>query len=472
MQKIPIKQPVAKYTRIANNLLNKDNAKIIMDMLLTYQKHVKDYNGEGREAAYKDCTEILDNFYRIIENTNCKENLIISHNNNYMYSKELSKLCSSEESIKNTGDSLKEDKSKDIVTSDFKKCLYACEDEKMQKVAFWANRLAHGCSDEIGTFAEEFLGASSYEEEAEQKRKLFLKRIFEANEKFREKAEFKFNRSRLAILIKKADFDFDRCTDPDFIKAKALMKESKVPCRDKEAIRDFIYCNKLQDMTNNFYAFKDNAIENLILYLNDPEIDEEDKHIVAFRIKDKKMKDKKGNSLSRIVLANKGMYERYLEFNDSVQFTDSHIDGYSDNKRMSISDKIKARKEIEKSFGDRNIDSNMIIALMEKCSISVFHGTDKRLDKSIMKYGITSLNENYSPVIECIAHNGGNIYDITPSPKKEDGLENYTVSQEEINKLNKEKWQENFESFCSQKKIERKAKTIVQEIENENNRRK
>ena len=87
MEKIVIKQPVkgAKTVRIANNLLNSKNENIILDMLILQQKLLKDYNGEGRSKLDKVNSYILDNFYRIVENTNCKVNLITSHNGNYRY---------------------------------------------------------------------------------------------------------------------------------------------------------------------------------------------------------------------------------------------------------------------------------------------------------------------------------------------------------------------------------------------------
>lgn len=469
MEKIVIKQPVkgAKTVRIANNLLNSKNENIILDMLILQQKLLKDYNGEGRSKLDKVNSYILDNFYRIVENTNCKDNLITSHNGNYRYSKELFDLCSSPSFIINTGDSLKNDKSKDVVTEDFRKCKDACEDEKMQKVAFWANRIAHGCTDEIATFTEQYMGVSNTEDEAEKKKKIFLKRVYKANEYFTNQPEYRFNQSRLSLLIKKDDFDFESCIDPDFLKAKDLMREAKIPCRDKIAVKNFIYCNKLQNMTNNFYAFKDNAVENLILHLNDPQIDEEDKHIEAFRIKDRNMKGRNGESLSRIVLANKSMYDQYLKYNDSVNFTDKHIDSFSDNGYVNDSHKRKIRGELKSIFSDRNIDTNCMNALMEKCSVSVFHVPDKALDKFTLTQNI-QINDTYPPIVECMAYNGGNIYDITPSQKKEKGLEEYLRDQQLRNLTNEKRYNENFEKMYSEKKIEKKAKSIVQNIQNRN----
>lgn len=467
MQKIPIRHSKGGGTvRLANNLLNAKNEKIILDMLLEQQKHVKNYNGGGREALDKVNSGLLANFYHILANTKTKSNLIENHNGNFKHSKELYDICASDNMILNAGEGLKDDKSKDVITEDFKKCLHACEDEKMQKVAFWANRIAHGCTDEIGTFTEQYLGSSATEEEANKKRKSFLTRVAEANKNFDEKTQYKFNQSRLSILLGKDGFDFDTCTDPDFVKAKDLMKIARIPCRDASAMKNFIYCNKLQTMTNNFYAFKDNAVENLMLHLNDPQIDEDDKHIEGFRIIDKDMKGRKGEDLSRVVLVNKSMYDIYLKNNDSVNFTDKHIDSYTTSGYLHSTKKYSARNQLKQTFSDRYIDSNTMNALMEKCSVSVFHIPDKCL-----KSESVVLSETYPPIIESMAYNGGNIYDITPSAKKEKGLEKYLKEQEILNELNNKKYDGDSERMYSEKKIEKKAKSIIQTLENGNVRR-
>ena len=64
--------------------------------------------------------------------------------------------------------------------------------------------------------------------------------------------------------------------------------------------------------------------------------------------------------------------------------------------------------------------------------------------------------------------NGGNIYDITPSQKKEKGLEEYLRDQQLRNLTNEKRYNENFEKMYSEKKIEKKAKSIVQNIQNRN----
>ena len=161
------------------------------------------------------------------------------------------------------------------------------------------------------------------------------------------------------------------------------------------------------------------------------------------------------------------MYDRYLKYNDSVNFTDKHIDSFSDNGYVNDSHKRKIRGELKSTFSDRNIDANCMNALMEKCSVSVFHVPDKALDKFTLTQNI-QINDTYPPIVECMAYNGGNIYDITPSQKKEKGLEEYLRDQQLRNLTNEKRYNENFEKMYSEKKIEKKAKSIVQNIQNRN----
>ena len=102
-------------------------------------------------------------------------------------------------------------------------------------------------------------------------------------------------------------------------------------------------------------------------------------------------------------------------------------------------------------------------ALMEKCSVSVFHVPDKALDKFTLTQNI-QINDTYPPIVECMAYNGGNIYDITPSQKKEKGLEEYLRDQQLRNLTNEKRYNENFEKMYSEKKIEKKAKKEMKKV--------
>lgn len=465
MEKVSIRHVKSgvKEARIANNLLSITNQKIMLKLLTLQEKYLQNYNLDGREKLYDLNTEILDNFYRMIENTNCKNNLIKNHNNNFKYSRDLSKLCGSVPAIDNAGESLKSDRSKDVVSSDFRKCINALEDEKMQKVAFWANKIAHAGKDEIATFTEQFLGETRGEKELERKKSMFTARIAKANTAFNSEPTYQFNQNALFRLVDGEDFDFATNTNPDFLKAKALMKAKNIPCRNKLDIKSFIYCNKIQNMNNNFFAFKDNAVNNLILHLNDPQIDEDDKNIMAFRIKDNKMTNMKDENLSRIVLANKTMYDIYLKYNDSVNFTDKHIENYLPDKNNDKDKKREIKEIFKEKFDTRCISPNIMNGLMEKCSVSSFHVVDKTLDKFLDKTGAV-IEDSCPPIVECMAFNGGNIYDIAPSIEKEDGLSEFLESQEKLNSYNEKKYEGNYERMYSERKIETKAKRIVDNI--------
>ena len=63
-----------------------------------------------------------------------------------------------------------------------------------------------------------------------------------------------------------------------------------------------------------------------------------------------------------------------------------------------------------------------------------------------------------------MAFNGGNIYDIAPSIEKEDGLSEFLASQEKLNSYNEKKYEGNYERMYSERKIETKAKRIVDNI--------
>ena len=217
MEKVSIRHVKSgvKEARIANNLLSITNQKIMLKLLTLQEKYLQNYNLDGREKLYDLNTEILDNFYRMIENTNCKNNLIKNHNNNFKYSRDLSKLCGSVPAIDNAGESLKSDRSKDVVSSDFRKCINALEDEKMQKVAFWANKIAHAGKDEIATFTEQFLGETRGEKELERKKSMFTARIAKANTAFNSEPTYQFNQNALFRLVDGEDFDFATNTNPD-----------------------------------------------------------------------------------------------------------------------------------------------------------------------------------------------------------------------------------------------------------------
>ena len=135
MQKFPIKHSKGNYTvRLANNVLNAKNEKIILDMLYEQQKHVKNYNGGGREALDQVNSNLLINFYNILANTGCKLNLIKGHNENFKYSKELYDICASEQMVLNLGDSLKTDKSKDVVSEDFRNAYMHMKTKKCKSL--------------------------------------------------------------------------------------------------------------------------------------------------------------------------------------------------------------------------------------------------------------------------------------------------------------------------------------------------
>ena len=466
---IDIRKPKGKIVRIANNLINSKNEKIIRNVLTMYQKAVENYNTISHEEISKDLDVCLNMLYKLIENTNCKDRVIKNHNVNYKGSSFLAEVCSSTAPIINKGNSIEDSNSNDIVTSDFRKSLKSTTfiDEKIQKVAFWSNKIAHAATDEIKTFTEQYMGPTNSDYEYERASRIFNNRIVKANNKFDDNPEFRFNQSHLLRLIETEEFDINNCTDPDFIKAKDLMREVKLQCKDKSSLRNFIYCNKLQTMNKNFFAFKDNAIDNFQKYMLDERITDDEKNIIAFRVRDNNMKTKDGEGLSRIVLANKTMYEVYLKYNDCINLTKQHIRSYLPQEQDTQQNINKFKSYVKKRFNNRYVDDITMNALMDKCSVSVFHVPDKVLDRYEDRSKL-AFNEDFSPIVECMSYNGGHVYDIMPSEEKEKKLEDYLSGQEYINENNKKVYKGRPEKIYSEKSMSSIAFAALKAIDEPN----
>ena len=457
MKKVPIVVPEDKSIKLVSNVVSKDNEDIILDMILEYQSLI----GNPKQEVFYD--DILDNLYRLIENTNCKYNLKYNHNKNFKRSRKLMALCGSKQTTINNGETIDDTDSPDIVTKCFKSYSSVSTEEKMQAIAFWSNRIAHGCSVEIENFAEYFLGPSKDEYESRCKKKEFAEEIYNIHKKFDTESKYRFSQPRVLHMMQSPDFDFNTCNDPNFITVKKLMNDFKVKCNNKEDVRNFIYCNKLQDMTDNFYALKDNAVVDVAKYLNGPE--KENGNIVALRVSDNNMVNKDKESLSRIILVNKEIYEEYFKFNDSLSFSYAFIDNSLDKNKIGTKEKLEAcrnmlRGKLVSENRDRMISDNILNALMQLGAVSVFHIPDKELEK----YDI-DLPEVNSPLVECMANYGAGIFDIAASSVTKKGLKNFLAEQRERCMINEHIYDGDYERFCMEKSIRPKAKRHAEEIQ-------
>ena len=457
MKKIPIRKPKNKPIKLVSNVVSRNNEDIIVDMILEYQSLI----GNPKQEAFYD--DILDNLYRLIENTNCKYNLIYNHNKNFKRSRKLMALCGSKPATENNGNTIDDSDSPDIVTKCFKSYSNVSTEEKMQAIAFWSNRIAHGCSVEIENFAEYFLESSKDDYEAKCKRKEFAEEIYNIHKKFDTEPKYRFSQPKVLNMMQSQDFDFNTCNDQNFLTVKNLMNDFNIKCDNKEDVRNFIYCNKLQDMTDNFYALKDNAVVDVVKYLSGP--GRENSNIIALRVSDNNMVNKDKESLSRIILVNREIYEEYFKFNDSLSFSYAFIDNSLDKNKIGTKEKLEAcrnmlRGKLVSENRDRMISDNILNALMQLGAVSVFHIPDKELEK----YGI-DLPEVNSPLIECMANYGAGIFDIAASPVTKKGLKNFLAEQRERCMINKQMYDDDYERFCYEKSIKPKAKRHAEEIQ-------
>ena len=423
-EQIPISFKNLKTSaRLFVSILNGKNFKYFKKLALELDKYVNEVPVDSQKRTTKLYDKLLDSMFRLTENTNFKSAIIKWHNNYFRgCSGEIRDYCSSNEyrihNIQSLDDLDENNKFLDIVTKDFiQTCKYGSDDEKMQKTAYWANRIAHGCENEINTFADEFLGKYYNQYQVAEKHKEFLKKIRKANKKFTDE-QWRFDEADLQNEIMKEDFDINISTNPNVLKALALAKEVKLNINSPEMLRDFVYCNKLESAAKNFHAIKDTSTVDLINYLKNPNIDEEDKNLVVIKVPDKKMKNQEGEALTRVVVINKEIYEEYFKNNTSLFFSNTFLSQFVDDKSKNKESEInKLREKLTKQYNDRMIDEESMKILMEIGAVSVYHIPNSELIKNNIE-----LDEPCSPLVECAANYASPIADISPSIEKDDVL--------------------------------------------------
>lgn len=393
---------------------------------------------------------ILDGMYRIFVNTSFMNQIVDKYNKNYENMSNISRFCTSDPVELNKGKnkvfvkdgvekkvnviSLNTSTSKDIVTTDFKNIRedFIGLDEKMQKTAFWANQLAHAASDEVKTFTEQFMGAQSSKEESERAADNFSKKIQNAYFKYMDKPEYKFRLNYLSQLVDEKDFDFKKSTDPDFLKAKQLMNDANVKCKDVSFVRNFLHCIEMQQCTEQAFEIKNQAIKSLVLFLNDPQIDDEEKILKMYRVKDNKTKDRKRNNTSRLLILNKTMDRTLLQFNDNRFYSKKAYDNIAlelKEKKGDVYTAIESIKTDELIADEHNeINEEKATALSELCGVTSFHVSDVELDSLCEKNDI-KLEEKVSPIQYCLAFYGGGVSEVYPNANKTSSLTHFVDDQ-------------------------------------------
>lgn len=475
-----------KYESLSVNdkILDEDMRRTVAH---EYYSNLSDEDKKARKAEFEEIFNtiggkmffngILEGMYRIFVNTSFMSQTVEKYNKNYEKMPNIQRHCSSSEVILNTGEvkkvvkdgnekktlviNLNTSKSNDIITRDFRDLRedYIGIDEKMQKTAFWANQLAHAASDEVKTFAEQFMGVKKTKEESQKSADLFARNVQGAYSKYMEKPEYKFRQNYLSQLIEEDGFDFKTSTDPDFLKAKKLMNDANLKCKDVTFLRNFLHCMEMQECTEQCFQIKNQAIKSLILYLNDPEIDEEEKLLKIYAVKDNKTKDRKKNTTTRLLIVNKSMDRALLQFNDCRFFNKKALEnialslGEDKNDIISIMESIKTDEIIDDE--QKEITEEEATAISELCAVTATHFSDIELNNIREKYGIT-LEEYVSPLQYFLAFYGGGVSEVNPGANKVSSLTGFVKKFEQLCNKNKKEFKVN-EKNDDQEVIDEKA---------------
>lgn len=458
---VPISSEPVKFL---DNATNSQNLTIMKEIASAQQRYLGKYENGGREDLHNMVNIALLNMYSMIENTNLKNTIIAEHNATFKESsEELKQHCESKLSFENPGKKridgsmeydVKTSQSEDIVTKNFKNVENLPYDEKIQQLAYWSNRLAHACTDDIKTFYDRFYFEPTLDKAEKLKsQKEFKRNIENAYADFLEKEEYHFSPGKLLkdLYDKDHPLDLNSSKDPRLMKCKALMAAHGIPALNRTMIKDFIYCTKVQAMCEHLYDIKDNSIEHLIRHETDKEIPDEEKTLKLYRVRDNDTKSRKG-STSRIVVVNREKSNKLLKFNDRVFFTDRYI--------VTLANKLKkpfriVRDTLHEKYKNKLLDRDTSLALEQECRTSIFHANDIALDEISERYGC-EIDDICPPMIESMAFFGGGIYDTNPSPEKQgffkSFLQNIEKKVEENKLVSRQKG--GYLKFCNKMKID------------------
>ena len=422
-------------------------------------------NSDGKDMSKisKQNKNILYFFYYLLENTDFKDDVITQNNNTYKNDRILSEVCLSELSINNdlslikpkegkskvTYDQiLKSSHSKDIVTKDFKDNEFANEDELMQKVSSWANKMAHWCQDDI----EAVLGSMHFSDRNEKKANKFLNKLYKAQIDYTNDKDEAYSFD-VDYIIKNIDNMKDNLYDEDNMNVKKALNliEKYYPNQivNKEFLKKYLYCMKVEDTYMDFFNVKTQAVKELMLYQDrgiqqNIEANEEDKYddqsLITFIVKDDR-KTPQGQETCRVVTINKKEFDRYIKYNNNYFYSNAHVKMYADKYKKSEYD---MRRELEGASTGIELTQTEIKALMAKCAVNSFHIPVKDLDDFIAEKHLTNINYDYPPIVESLAYYGSALYDITPSKNKEGVLEEVLEQQEETCENNRKEYERRY----------------------------
>ena len=412
------------------NLTDDEKMNKIKQLMVRQHLIVNFYNIVENDEIDKINTKLLSNMYALIENTNFKDKLIEEYNSQFKKAPQLYDTLHSKEAKNNIGVTVNDNTtinirtavSDDIVTEDFRQILggfgdQLSYDEKMQKLAFWSNKIAHECVTEIKELSDYFLDdlsniKSEWSNGREKSPGVKFKNIIENMAYDRiSKIEYGFDLKKILELVNSDQFSINNCKDEDFLKFKKLSEKYGLNLKDKEGINRLIHCCQMQDMCDTFFYIKDNAIENLIKYLDDPNIPESEKNVVMFKVNDLETKSNISkyshdtgmyHSTSRIVIMNKEMYKEYCEFCSKGFITKKLIENYSISKGISLKD---AKRELKEMFDGNEISENQKISLLAICGATVLHGNNIGIERIEKKHNI-KIQDDCSPLMTSIAFSG------------------------------------------------------------------
>lgn len=422
---------------------------------------LSNYDKKGVPEKIREKSDtILQYYYYLIENTDFKNSTIDDHNKEYNNDPRLSKVMLSESHTYNDPKTiklkegqkgytalqvLKHSKSKDLVTKDFKDNALAMDDEILQKVSSWSNRLAHRCDAEISSIGGSMhFDVMLYPNDPTRVKKTpgklkkeFNGELYLAYKEFKNDVNYSCDIESILKNIDNYNDNLSLETDVNVQKMIALIKKHYPDQMvNKEFLRKYTYCMNLEDSCMDFFEMKNIAIKELIISQDrtkeqNLEMGEdiyEEQNVITFVVPDTKL-TKDGKPTCRVVSLTKTEYDRYIKYNDSYSFSLAHIEMYA--KKYNISE-YEAEKHMSDAVKGNRLSSTERKALMAKCAVNSYHIPLDELENFATERGIKHLNRDYPPLIECFAYSGSTLYDLVPSQEREKALSQVLERQEKI----------------------------------------
>lgn len=460
---------------VNSNLIKKLLSSKVKSTIKTLVKQndalLSNYDKKGIPGKIREKSDaILQYYYYLIENTDFKKTIIDKHNEEYSKDPRLSKIMLSEAHTYNDSKTIKlkegqkgytslqllnHSKSKDLVTKDFKDNALAMDDEILQKVSSWSNRLAHRCDAEISSIGGSMhFDVMFYPNDPTRVKKSpnklkneFSTELYLAYKEFKNDVNYSCDIENILKNIDNYNDDLSLETDINVQKMIALIKKHYPDQMvNKEFLRKYTYCMNLEDSCMDFFEMKNIAIKELVISQDrtkeqNLEMGEdiyEDQNVITFVVPDTKL-TKDGKPTCRVVSLTKTEYDRYIKYNDSYSFSPAHIKMYAEKYNIS---EYEAERYMEESVNGERLSSTERKALMAKCAVNSYHIPLDELQDFAAERGIKYLNKDYPPLIECFAYSGSTLYDLVPSQEREKVLSNILSKQEKICSVNEAKYEE------------------------------